>query len=102
MFRTLRLQWHNLTQAKPGRRFQNRYYARKRRRTGPFVKALYIAGGAVLMVLGIVLLPAPGPGALVLLLGAAITAQESLAVARLCDAAEIRARRLLRRIRKRV
>jgi hypothetical protein len=44
------------------------------------------------MAVGLFLMPAPGPGTIVLLLGAAIAAQESLRVARVMDWAEVRLR----------
>ena len=48
------------------------------------------------------MLVAPGPGILVLVLGAAMVAQESLPVARFLDAAEVRIRRAISALRKNV
>lgn len=90
----LKKQWRDLRKAKPGRRFQNRYYGRKEQRSNRFTKVLYLVLGSLLTIAGIVLLPAPGPGFLVILIGASILAQESLLVARLCDWAEVKARAL--------
>lgn len=45
-----------------------------------------------IIVAGVVLLPAPGPGTLVIVFGTALLAEESLLVAKLLDACEIRAR----------
>ena len=95
MFGKLRRQWHDIVTARPGRRFQNRYYGRKKRRANPLVKIVYVVVGVALLLAGIVLLPAPGPGALVVLVGAAMLAEESLLVARACDSAELRMRALL-------
>ena len=97
MFGTFRRQWHDLTKAKPGSRFQNRYHGCKGRRENPALKVCYIALGTLILVVGLVLLPAPGPGALVMFLGAAMLAEELLWVARACDAAEVKIRALLRR-----
>jgi hypothetical protein len=52
------------------------------------------------MLAGIVLLPAPGPGMVVVLVGAAMLARESLVVARACDSAEMKVRTWLRRLRR--
>lgn len=101
MFGRFRKRWRDLLNAKPGRRFQNRYYGRKQRRSGVFTKLLCVVVGSLLMVAGIVLLPAPGPGLLVIFLGAAMVAQESLLMARACDWVEVKARALARRARKR-
>jgi hypothetical protein len=104
MFGRLRRRWHNLARAKPGKRFQNRYYGRRQRPSGALVKLAYVVLGTLLVIAGVALLPAPGPGALVIVLGAALLAEESLAVARVCDAAEVKIRawlRWMRRSRKR-
>ena len=100
MFGKLRRQWHDLATAKPGRRFQNRYYGRKRRRDNPALKVCYIVLGALIVVAGIALLPAPGPGALVLIIGAAMLAEESLWVARACDAIELKVRAWIQSVRR--
>ena len=95
MFRRIQAQWRDLTKAKPGTRFQNRYQCRKGRRGSPFLKACYMALGAVLFVTGIILMPAPGPGVLVMFVGAGMLAEESLLVAHALDAAEVKVRRLI-------
>ena len=100
MFGRLRRRWHNLARAKPGKRFQNRYYERKQHRSSPLVKCAYVVLGTLLMIAGIALLPAPGPGMLVIVLGAALLAQESLLDARACDATEMKLRAWLRRARR--
>jgi uncharacterized protein (TIGR02611 family) len=92
MFRTLKTQWRDVTQVKPGRRFQNRYYARKGRRCSRWIKPFYLMLGAALLVTGIILMPAPGPGVLVAFIGAGMLAEESLLAARALDAAELKIR----------
>jgi uncharacterized protein (TIGR02611 family) len=100
MFGSLRRHWKDLVRTKPGERFRNRYYGRKKERPSPLVKAVYVVLGTVLMLAGIVLLPAPGPGMLVVLVGAAMLARESLFVARVCDCTEMKVRTWLRRVRR--
>ena len=62
-------------------------------------KILIIGGGVVIILVGMFLLPAPGPGMLVVVIGAALTAQESFFVARALDSAEVSLRRMAARIR---
>ena len=51
-----------------------------------------MTAGVSLVVVGLVLVPAPGPGWLVVFAGAGLLAQESLALARSLDAMELRVR----------
>lgn len=88
MFRRLKAQWRDVTTAKPGRRFQNRYYGRAGRRCSALVRPLYLTLGAALLIIGLILMPAPGPGTLVTFIGAGMLADESLLAARAFDAAE--------------
>jgi uncharacterized protein (TIGR02611 family) len=95
MRRTFKQQWLDLMKGKPGSRFQNRYEQRDKRRGSPVAKVLYLALGLVLFLLGLVLLPAPGPGFLVLFPAAAMIAEESLLAAKALDWAEVTVRALL-------
>jgi uncharacterized protein (TIGR02611 family) len=97
MFRTLKAQWRDVTKVKPGHRFQNRYYARKGRRCTRWIKPFYLTLGAALLVIGIILMPAPGPGMLVAFIGAGMLADESLFAARALDAAELKIRAVVNR-----
>lgn len=82
----------DLLRGTPGRRFTARY----RRRRPPLARTLGVAGGAALMVLGAILLVAPGPGLVVLLAGAVLLARESRRAARWLDRAELCVRSWLR------
>ena len=103
MFERLRAGWRRFAAEKPGARFQRRY----RRSRNPDVprgwrrRALALTLGTVLMALGLVMLVTPGPGVVLLIVGAGFLAEESLWLARLLDGAEIRIRRLWRRMRRR-
>lgn len=81
----------------PGRRFSDRYHRRQSR----IARFLVGAAGAVLIVLGALLVLTPGPGLVVLLAGALLLAGESRAAARWLDAAELRVREVARRLRRR-
>jgi O-antigen/teichoic acid export membrane protein len=76
----------------PGRRF--RALHRVRRGRHPVLKSLTIGAGLLFMLLGVLLIPTPGPGALAVLFGAGLVASESLTFARALDRLELRVRAL--------
>jgi drug/metabolite transporter (DMT)-like permease len=82
----------SLFQATPGRRFSALHRVRRRRHR--VLKALTIFAGALLIVLGVILVATPGPGTLAALLGAALIASESPSFARFLDRLELRLRAL--------
>ena len=92
--------WRELRRGEPGRRFRSRH-ERKRRsgRSGAVRKWSVIIGGLVVVLAGIVLLPLPGPGMLVVAFGALLMAEESLLTAKALDRLELRARALVARVR---
>jgi hypothetical protein len=79
--------------AKPGKRFQARYEQRRRMRASVLWTPLYLILGSGLFVLGLTMMVAPGPGLIVLFMGAALIGQESLVVARALDRTEVGLRR---------
>lgn len=80
--------WHDV----PGHRFRRRYRARQESQVRPLDRVLRVAGGMILVVVGIALLILPGPGIPPLLIGAALLAGESLTVARWLDGVELKVR----------
>jgi uncharacterized protein (TIGR02611 family) len=101
MFNGLRKQWRDLTKVVPGTRFQNRFQRRKERRRKPLLRAFYLILGAALLIAGIVLMPAPGPGFLIAFVGAGMIAEESLLAARAFDWVELKLRARFERAWKR-
>jgi uncharacterized protein (TIGR02611 family) len=97
MLDRLKAQWSHLARDPPGKRFRMRYERRKRERRSPFVRVAWTVAALLLVVAGIVALPLPGPGSVVIVIGLAVLAQESLALARLCDRAEVALRGLFGR-----
>ena len=91
--------WRALRQGTPGRRFRE-HHARRRTAHGALTHRLTIAGGVMLMGLGLLLVLTPGPGIVVFGVGAALLAAESVAAASMLDALELRVRRALRRLRR--
>jgi hypothetical protein len=81
---------------KPGRRFMARYRHRRRSRN-QWLHALTMAGAVALVLLGLILLVTPGPGSLVLILGATLLARQSRRAAMMLDRAELRVRAIFRR-----
>jgi len=97
MLHHLRKAWRELKTAPPGRRFQARYERTRDSRRGMLRKWALVAGGALLALVGVVFLPLPGPGMLIIAAGALLIAQASRVAARMLDALELRVRRLVRR-----
>jgi uncharacterized protein (TIGR02611 family) len=93
MLRRLRKSWHDFKKLEPGKRFQQRY--RQGPKAGKLRKLLFLGGGTLIMIAGLFSLPAPGPGFLILFVGAGLVAQQSLIAARALDWTELRVRRLL-------
>ncbi len=92
MFRSIKREWRQLKSGKPGKRFQSQYAAQQKSHRPGWMRPLWIAGGTSLMAVGVVALPAPGPGILVIALGGALIARESLVAARILDWTELRLR----------
>lgn len=101
MLEKARRSWRELKASPPGRRFQERHERRRRRHEGGARKAVTLGAGVVLVLVGLVLLPAPGPGMVVVALGGALLARESARVARLLDRTEVLGRRILGWARRR-
>lgn len=89
MTQTLSEQWRRFTARPAGRRFQMRYRARREKPAGRVRKIVVIGLGVVLMVIGAIMLVLPGPGALVLIAGAALIGEESLVAARILDRCDL-------------
>jgi hypothetical protein len=92
MFEKLKQRWQRFNRSKPGYRFQQRYYEIQRSRRSAVRKILVIAVGVLIFAIGIFFLAAPGPGVIVLLIGASMIAEESVVAARALDWAELRLR----------
>jgi uncharacterized protein (TIGR02611 family) len=93
----LKKEWRRFKSAEPGTRFTRQYEASQSARKHKWTRPLMIALGVVIVLVGIVALPAPGPGILVIAAGAALLARESRWIAEKLDAAEVKARRLVKK-----
>jgi len=94
MLEKLKQGWRDFEHDSPGKRFRQRFKRRQQSERSLLNKILFVAGGVVIMAVGVFLLPAPGPGVLVFFIGAGLVAQESLLAARALDWGELRVRKL--------
>lgn len=92
-----RASWRDFWHSAPGRRFALRYQRLHRSGRSLAGRVLRVALGVLLVVIGIIFMPLPGPGFVPALAGAALLAGESLGVATWLDRAELRLRSWLRR-----
>ena len=88
-----------ITQSLPGRRFQERYRRKHAEKGSAWKRYGFVCAGILLTVLGVFFLAVPGPGIPILAVGLALIAQESAAMARWLDRAELRLRRWWKKLR---
>ena len=90
--------WRCFKQSKPGHRFQDHHHRCQRAyKSRSYFRGLFsIAWGLLVVAGGVIAVPAPGPGWLIILLGLGMIAGESLSFARLVDQVEVRLRQLAR------
>lgn len=84
----------------PGTRFRARHRMRTSRKGGALRRYLIMGIGALFMLIGVILLVLPGPGILMLLIGAGLVAEESLLTARALDRIEVWVMRRVQRWRQ--
>lgn len=96
MLDAIRAGWRALKSAPAGARFEQRY-RRYSASGGPLRRWLRLLLGVLVCLAGVVFLAIPGPGLLILLVGALLIAEQSLWMARLLDRLELRLRRRGRR-----
>lgn len=99
MIDRLKRSWAQLRDDPPGERFQRRYERRHEEGTTPLPRWGTIGLGVAVVAAGIFFLPAPGPGMIIMALGAGLIARESRRAAHGLDWIELRVRRLLDRVR---
>jgi uncharacterized protein (TIGR02611 family) len=96
MIKSLRGNWEEFKESKPGERFKDRYH-RRQQQPGHIVKRVaLVVFGAVLAVGSLLTAPLPGPGFATVFVGLAILAGELLPAARFLDWSEVRLRLLWR------
>ena len=87
--------WQTIKKHPPGKRFELLFRHRRQSRPGLIKKIIFIGGGIFFLISGIVFLPTPIPGIILLFIGCSLIAQESLIAARILDLLEIRVRNMV-------
>ncbi|HEY0179723.1 MAG TPA: PGPGW domain-containing protein [Dokdonella sp.] len=95
----LRSTWRAFRALPAGTRFRRVYERRRGRRGGWPRRVLVVAAGCAALAAGVAMLVLPGPGLLVMLLGAGLIAGESLVAARLLDRIDLAVERGVERWR---
>jgi hypothetical protein len=85
MFEGWRGQWRQFRADLPGQRFMLRHARHRDRHRSPWHRASVMTLGVAAMLVGTAMLVLPGPGLLVILLGAFLVGEESLVASRLLD-----------------
>jgi uncharacterized protein (TIGR02611 family) len=94
MLKRLKEYWGSLKHGRPGSRFEEQYEKEHRKKKSPVGRALRIAAGAILMPIGLFFLAVPGPGLLIIGLGAVLIAREFRFAAGVLDWIEVRGRQV--------
>jgi uncharacterized protein (TIGR02611 family) len=89
--------WQQFRSAKPGRRFIEQFETNQQERASKWIRLALITLGAVVVLIGLVALPAPGPGMLIVAAGLALLARESRWIAERLDVVEVKVRRLVKK-----
>lgn len=101
MFASIQRRWKELAGGRPGSRFQRRFENRSHSGRNPgWQRVLNIVLALACFVVGVILVFVPGPAILFFIMGGGLLATESLLVASLLDASELRLRKLVRWVRR--
>ncbi len=95
---SLRDRWQEFVDAEAGHRFEREYELKHARSRPAWKRGLAVLLGIGIIVAGIIGLPAPGPGSLIIGIGAAVLGRESRTIARWLDRRELDVRRLASRV----
>ncbi len=95
VFKSLKSAWRRFRSLPPGQRFHTAYLQHRRKHERPATRIAVMAGAVVLILAGIVALVVPGPGLLMIAIGAALIARESAKLSRGLDRVELWVRRRL-------
>lgn len=92
MLEKLKHHWQKFAAHEPGSRFQAQRREGRRGSRSPVARGLRAVLATAITLIGLVMMPAPGPGMLVVAFGLVMLARESMMAARLLDKAELRLR----------
>jgi hypothetical protein len=101
MLQHLKEDWRHFKHGESGQRFKDRYYLSQRRNRGRFIiwRVFNIGAGSGIALGGLLMVIAPGPGWLAIILGLGMLSDELFPVARFMDWIEVRLRKLVRWVR---
>jgi hypothetical protein len=91
--------WQRFRNRRPGFRFHGMYVDHQKASKAAWKRVALIFGGVVVVIVGIIALPAPGPGMLIIALGAGMIARESETLSDALDRLELYLRAKWRRWR---
>lgn len=100
MLERLRRDWKEFKNDTPGKRFVNRFDKTDRTPGARGWRIGIMIAGLLVAAAGIVLMPLPGPGILIVALGAGMLSQGSKRMARALDWSEVRGRKLAVRAKR--
>ena len=98
MLKRVKKYWSDLKSGKPGSRFQEQYDENREEQKSPIGRALRIIVGLILIPVGMFFLAVPGPGLLIIGLGAVMIAREFRFAAKALDHFEVWARSVYKRL----
>jgi hypothetical protein len=101
LFTKMKRAWHKFAERPPGKRFKQMYDEHQKAGKSGTKRIVLVVVGVVIIAAGLVALPAPGPGTLVIALGAGMVARESEKLATALDTLELFLRKLWKRVRAR-
>jgi uncharacterized protein (TIGR02611 family) len=97
----IRTRWRKVKKSPPGKRFQERYFRlqQKPNRKSVYRKVFNIILGVATIFLGIIFWFIPGPGWVIIFIGATLLSGESLILARALDWLEVNIRKLYAKLK---
>lgn len=101
MIKRMKAWWSELKRGQPGSRFEEQYDKERRETRSSVGRVFRIIAGCLLFPVGVFFLAVPGPGLLVIAVGAVLIAREFRFAARVLDALEVRGRQVLQWTRRR-
>ena len=94
MLEGLKENWRELKDGEPGSRFVDHFERRQERSTSAWKRVALMVVGVALLVAGLFMLIAPGPGILGVFIGGGLIAQEWRTAARVMDWLEVQVRKV--------
>lgn len=100
MLKRVKEYWTELKRGVPGSRFEEQHDDHRRGAQGKVGRTLRVIAGVILIPAGMFFLAVPGPGLLIMGLGAILLAREFRFAAKLLDRLELRVRPLVKRLQR--